>query len=492
MKKVLAFDYGASSGRAMLGCFDGERITLQQVHRFSNDPVLVHDTLYWDILRLYHELKNGILECRKSGHGDIRSIGIDTWGVDFGLVDRDGKLMENPVHYRDHRTDGMIEEVLKLVSREEIYKKTGIQFMQFNTLYQLFALSRKRPELLEKAYRMLFMPDLLNYFLSGNMFSEYSIASTTQMLDIRTGEWDRDLLRKLGIPDHILCDIICGGTRVGTLRQDLCDELRIDSIPIIAVASHDTGSAVISVPAQRHPFAFLSSGTWSLLGTELDRPVVDDKAYTMNYSNEGGWNRSIRLLKNIMGLWIYQECRNQWNREGDEMSFDELDDLAKKAPPSSCFIDPDAILFYHHGQMPDKVKEFCRRTGQPVPEQKAQIIRCILESLVLKYRHTLERLQSIIGIPIYDLHIVGGGGRNMILSQYAANALGRVITTGPTEATAAGNVLGQLISLGEIRDISHAREIVRNSFEIKTYHPEHVQEWDVKYQYFVNHVVGKE
>ncbi|MFO7637574.1 MAG: rhamnulokinase [Clostridia bacterium] len=492
MIKVLAFDYGASSGRAMLGCFDGEKITLEEMHRFSNDPVQVNDILYWDILRLFHELKTGIIQCKKNGNDDIKSIGIDTWGVDFGLVGKDGRLLENPVHYRDRRTDGMIEESFKSVSREEIYMRTGIQFMQFNTLYQLYALSRQNPGLLEKADKLLFTPDLMNYFLTGNMHSEYSMSSTSQMLNIHAGDWDRELLKKLGIPDHFLCGIIDSGTVVGSLQKQICEELGMESIPVIAVASHDTASAVISAPAETEPFAYLSSGTWSLLGTELRKPVVNEKTYSMDYSNEGGINRTIRLLKNIMGLWIYQECRNQWNREDQPMSFDELEDLARKESAFACLIDPDAQVFYHHGRMPEKIQEFCERTGQYVPVRKTEMVRCIMESLAMKYRYTYDRLQDIIGKPIETLHIVGGGCRNVMLSQYAANALGKKITTGPVEATAAGNVLGQLMALGEVRDIHHARKIIRNSFEIKTYEPEDVGRWNEKYRHFVDNIVGKE
>lgn len=492
MIKVLGFDYGASSGRAMLGIFDGEKITLEEVHRFPNDPVAVNGTLYWDILRLFHELKTGIIECRKKGHSDISSIAIDTWGVDFGLLDKDGRLLENPVHYRDKRTDGMIEKAFDVVPREEIYKRTGIQFMQFNTVYQLFALAQNRPELLKRADKMLFTPDLLNYFLTGAQYSEYSIASTAQMLDIETGDWDRELLEKLGISDNILAKVIDGGTVVGNLKKEICDEVGIGPVPVIAVASHDTGSAVMSAPAKTDNFAFLSSGTWSLLGTELKKPIVNEKAAELDYSNEGGFNRTIRFLKNIMGLWIYQDCRRQWNREGKAMSFDELEFGARKAEPFRSFIDPDNDMFYHPGGMPDKVREFCRMTGQPVPEDKPQMVRCIMESLAMKYRYVYEGLEEVTGRKIPDLHIVGGGCKNVMISQFTANALGRTITTGPIEATATGNVLAQLIALGHIKDMEHGREVVRKSFEIKQWHPQDTDKWDEQYEYYVNNIVGRE
>lgn len=492
MLKVLGFDYGASSGRAMLGIYDGEKVTLEEVHRFSNDPVNINGTLHWDVLRLFHELKTGIIECRKKGHGDISSIAIDTWGVDFGLLDKKGRLIENPVHYRDSRTDGMIEKACEIVPREEIYKRTGIQFMQFNTIYQLFALRQTRPELLDRADKLLFMPDLLSYFLTGNIYSEYSIASTAQMLDIKTGDWDRELLDKLDIPHHFLADIIDGGTVVGMLKDDICDETGIRPIPIIAVAGHDTGSAVISAPSQTDNFAFLSSGTWSLLGTELNNPIVSDKAYEFDYSNEGGFGRTIRFLKNIMGLWIYQDCRHQWNKEDKVMSFDELEEQARDAQPFRSLIDPDNNVFYHHGHMSEKVQEFCRKTGQPVPESKPQIVKCIMESLALKYRYIYEGLESVVGRKIPSLHIVGGGCKNIMISQFTANALGKTITTGPIEATATGNIIAQLIALGEIEDIRHGREVIRKSFEIKKYDPKDTEKWNEVYEYFTKNIIGKE
>ena len=492
MVKVLGFDYGASSGRAMLGIYDSGKVTLEEVHRFSNDPVNINGVMYWDVLRLFHELKTGIIECRKKGHGDISSIAIDTWGVDFGLLDKEGRLLENPIHYRDSRTDGMIEAACEVVPREEIYKRTGIQFMQFNTLYQLYALSKTRPELLTRADKMLFMPDLLNYFLTGSMHSEYSIASTAQMLDIKTGDWDRELLDKLGIPHHFLADIIDGGTVVGMLKDEICDEVQINPVPVISVAAHDTGSAVISAPAETDNFAFLSSGTWSLLGTELQKPIVSAKAAELEYSNEGGFNRTIRFLKNIMGLWVYQDCRRQWNREDKVMTFDELEFEAKAAEPFRSLIDPDNDMFYHHGHMPEKVQEFCRKTGQPIPENKPQIVKCIMESLALKYRYVYEGLEEVVGKKIPTLHIVGGGCKNVMISQFTANALGRTITTGPIEATSTGNIMGQLIALKYLSGMGEAREVIRNSFEIKKWEPQDIEIWNEVYNYFVKNVVGKE
>jgi len=491
MVKVLGFDYGASSGRAMLGIFDGEKIILEEVHRFSNDPIKINGTLYWDILRLYHELKTGIIECKKKGHGDISAIGIDTWGVDFGLLDENGNLLQNPVHYRDNRTDDMMEQAFSILSKKEIYNETGIQFMQFNTIFQLLALSKQQPDLLKRAKSMLFIPDLLNYFLTGNKYSEYSIASTSQMLNINTREFDKELLSKLNIPTHFLQKIIESGTKVGNLKEEICDEVGIKSIPVIAVASHDTGSAVISVPATDDNFAFLSSGTWSLLGTELKKPVVNNLAFDMDYSNEGGFNKTIRFLKNIMGLWIYQDCRREWNKEGKIYEFDDLEAEARALEPFKCLIDPDNSMFYHPGHMTEKIQQFCKNTNQYVPTKKGEIVRCIIESLALKYKYVYERLEEVVGHEIPKLHIVGGGCKNKMISQFTANALNKEVTTGPIEATATGNIVAQLIALGEIKDIKHGREIIRNSFEVKTYKPENVEKWNEMYKYFEQNIVGK-
>jgi len=325
VRHVLAFDYGASSGRAILGSFDGDKLFLKEIHRFSNDPVMIGESLHWDILRLYHELKQGILKGWKETDGKIDSIGIDTWGVDFGLLDKNDVLLGNPFHYRDSRTDGMIEEALKVVSRERIYNDTGIAFQKFNTLYQLLAMVKNKSTLLENAETLLFVPDLLTFFLTGSKACEFTIASTSQMLLAGRGTWAYDLLNELDIPVQILPEIIDPCTSVGTLRQSVQDELGVKDIPVIAVASHDTASAVISAPLENNNDAYISSGTWSLLGTEKEKPVIGEKTLKFNYTNEGGINRTVRLLSNIMGLWVYQECRRAWRKQGIEISYDEMD-----------------------------------------------------------------------------------------------------------------------------------------------------------------------
>lgn len=484
MLKMLAFDYGASSGRAILGKYNGKRLELSELHRFSNDPVMVNGSLHWDILRLFHEMKQGIIKCVKSGNRGISSMGVDTWGVDFGLLDSKGVLLGNPLHYRDSGTEGMIEEACKIVPAREIYQRTGIQFLKFNTLYQLLSMKLGNSSIMEKASTMLFIPDLLRYFLSGEKTTEYTIASTSQMLDAFKGDWDRDILGKLGIPDNILTDIISPGTLAGRLSKSLCEELNTESIPIIAVAEHDTGSAVMSVPALNGRYAYLSSGTWSLLGIESEKPIINDTTYKLNYTNEGGFNRSARLLKNIMGLWIYQECKRTWDKSGEAFSFDELEAEATMAKPFICFIDPDNDLFYGPGNMPEKIREFCRSTGQYVPANKGEIVRCIMESLALKYKAAIEGLEEIAGYEIPILHMVGGGCKNTMLCQFTANAIARPVVTGPIEATATGNLICQLIALGEVADINEARLLVKESFPTRDYIPSDCESWGEAYNIF--------
>ena len=491
MIKVLAYDFGASSGRAMLGSYDGKTINIEEIHRFSNDPVYLNDTLYWDILRLFHEMKTGLIEARKAGHSDIKSIGIDTWGVDFGLIDEKGRLLENPIHYRDKRTDGLMEEVWEKVGKKNLYDRTGTQFMQFNTIYQLYSIAKNRPELFERTDKLLFMPDLLSYFLTGEKVAEFSMASTTQMLNSKTGDWDYELLDKLGIPSGILEKVVDSATVIGKLTEQVCYETGLKPVTVTAVAGHDTGSAMIAAPADTDLFAFLSSGTWSLLGSELSEPVVNDLTYKYEYSNEGGINRTARLIKNIMGLWIYQECRRQWNKEGDPVSFDELEMSARKAKPFACLIDVDHQDFYHPGEMPERVVDYCRRTGQYVPQNRAEIVRCIMESLALKYRYVFDGLCKIVGSRIPKLHMVGGGCKNTMISQFTANALGIEVTAGPIEATAIGNIAAQLIALGEIKDLRQARTVIKGSFEIKSYFPQDKELWEEKYDYYLKNILNK-
>lgn len=481
--KILAFDYGASSGRAIVGTYENKILSLKEVHRFASDPVYMNDVFTWDFLRLFLELKRGILKAYQGGDSDIASIGIDTWGVDFGLLSKDGQLLGNPIHYRDSRTDGMIEKACLRVPAEKIYEITGIAFQKFNTLYQLLALNEADSVLLKDADCLLFIPDLFNYFLTGEKKCEYTITSTAQLYDPVKGDWAYDLIKEVcpKVNTDIFPEVIPTGTKVGNLSESICNELGVKSIPVIGVAEHDTGSAVVSVPFYDTKSAYLSSGTWSLLGVELEKPIINETTRTLNYTNEGGINNTVRLLKNIMGLWIQQECKRHWEKLGETVSFNELDEACDKAAPFSAVIDVDDATFFEPNNMPIKIQDYCRRTNQKVPETKGEILRLVMEGLALKYREAIEGLEKIVGYKIPALHIVGGGCKNKVLSQFTANAINRPVYAGPIEATAVGNLVTQLIAMGEIKDLAEAREVVRNSFPIEEYVPADVEAWEDAY-----------
>ena len=482
-KRVLAFDFGASSGRAIIGCFDGDKITLEEVHRFSNDPVSVGGTVYWDVLRLFYEIKQGIIKAKIAGGFD--SIGIDTWGVDFGLIDSEGKLMENPVHYRDARTVGLVDEAFKTMPKEKLYGITGIQFMELNTLFQLISLKKYRPWMLERADKMLFMPDLFGYMLTGKMCAEYSIASTSQLIDLDKKSWSKEILDAFGIKETIFAPLVQPGTVLGELSKEICEECGVDPVPVISVCGHDTQSAITSVPCEDGDFAFLSSGTWSLFGTELDKPIVNETSMNINITNEGGFDGSTGFLKNIIGLWLIQESRRQWKREGKEYSYADLEKLALAAEPFKCFIDPDAPEFVPHGNIPERVREFCRKTGQYVPETVGEIMRCIYESLAMKYRLTFEKLRECTERDYPVIHVIGGGTKDGLLCQMTANSCDRTVKAGPIEATVMGNVAVQLMSDGSVENIGQARKIVADSSELKTFEPEDTDKWAKAYEDFL-------
>lgn len=488
--KMLAVDLGASSGRAMLGTFDGSKIALEEVHRFSNDPVRIRSSLYWDVLRLLHEIQLGIARCIHTGHSGIASLGIDTWGVDFGLLDANGDLLGNPYHYRDTRTEGMMDEAFRRVSRREIYEQTGIQMIWFNTLYQLLAMKTGRSPQLDKARTLLLMPDLLNYFLTGEKFSEFSIATTTQLYNPVKGDWAFDLIRRMEIPEDLFTPVVDPGTIIGKLSGDTAEELGSGTVPVVSVAAHDTGSAVAAVPAESENFAYISCGTWSLMGVEAPRPVINSQALEMNFTNEGGVGRTIRLLKNIMGLWLLQESRRQWEREGEALTFEQLGQMAASARPFVSWVNPDHPVFNTPGDMPGRIRDFCRDTGQPVPRDKGEVVQCILQSLALKYRYTLECLEKLLGRELPVIHMVGGGIQDRMLCQYTANATGRVVAAGPVEATSIGNIIVQAMALGEIADLKEARRIVRRSFPVEIYHPREASRWDDAYGQFGSLVIG--
>jgi rhamnulokinase len=481
----LALDLGAESGRGLLGSFDGERLRLEEVHRFANGPVRMADTLYWDLPRLFEEVKTALGKGTMDG-AVLDGVGLDTWGVDFGLIGRGDTLLGNPVHYRDARTNGMIEKAFQRVPRERIYEITGLQFLPFNTVYQLLALAEARSPLLDIAETLLMMPDLFGWLLTGRRTSERTDASTTQLLDPRSGTWSLELCRELGLPSSILPELIEPGSVLGTLRPSLVGELGLNhSVTVIAPATHDTASAVAAVPvaASRSPagsppdWCYLSSGTWSLLGVEVPRPVINAETMRFNFTNEGGVAGTTRLLKNIMGLWLVQECRRTWARAGRQWSYEELTARAQAAPPFAALVDPDDVSFLAHGDMPARLSTFCTRTGQVPPRDEGAMIRCCLESLALKYRWVVDRLERILDTKIKTIHIVGGGTKNTLLCQFTADACGRPVHAGPVEATAIGNILMQALGHGRLGSVADLRAVVNCSFPVTVYEPRDTAAW---------------
>jgi rhamnulokinase len=482
-KNFLAFDLGAESGRALLGKLEAGKLTLAEQHRFANPTARMNGHLHWNLPAQWEELKTGLRKTAQSG-AKLDGIGVDTWGVDFGLLDRDGELVGLPYHYRDARTDGILERTFKKLSREKIFDATGIQFMQLNTLFQLMAMVETNAAALKQAQTMLFMPDLFNYLFTGQRKSEFSIATTSQMYDPRRKTWATDMLGQLGVPTQILPEIVPSGTVIGPLANDVRDECGAGEIPVIAPACHDTGSAVAAVPAQGQNWCYISSGTWSLLGVELDQPVINDKSLKYNYTNEGGVGGTIRFLKNIMGLWLVQECRRHWQKEGNDYSYAELTRMAAASPTLVSLIDPDHAPFGAPGEMPRKIVEYCRQTKQPTPENVGGFVRTCLDSLALTYRYRLDGLEEVLGRRIDVIHIVGGGVQNELLSQMTADACNRPVVAGPVEATAAGNILVQAMATGDVKSLSDARQIVRDSFDVKRYEPSGKAEWQTAYARF--------
>ncbi len=482
--KMLAIDLGASSGRGIVGGFDGKKLTLRENHRFSNDPVITNGRMYWDILRIFHEIKQSITKTVLEGD-NVSTIGIDTWGVDYALLDKQGRMLANPMHYRDTRTEGIVEHVEQFFSMDELYAKGGIQRINFNTIFQLAADMRDNPEMVAQADRMLNIPDLLNYFLTGKMANEYTILSTGAILDANTREYAFDLLDKLGLPRRLFGEIVQPGYNVGKLLPQVQGETGKCDASVLTVASHDTASAVIAVPTQEEDFIYISSGTWSLMGTELKSPLITPESNRLNLTNEGGAMGTIRFLKNIMGLWIIQESRRQWKREGKDYSFAQMETWAKECKPFQSLIDPDHPSFATPGNMPEKIREFCRRTGQHVPESVGEVVRCIYESLALKYRKTAESIEAMMGKKAKVIHVVGGGTKDKFLSQMTADACGVPVAAGPEEATAIGNLMMQAIAVGEVANLAQAREIVAASFELKRYEPSTDRNmWDEAYGRF--------
>jgi rhamnulokinase len=481
MNNYLAIDLGAESGRTIVGSLEGDHLALAETHRFGNQPVRLPDGLHWDILRLWSEIQKGIGISSTKFDKKLDSVGLDTWGVDFTLLDKRGALLAIPFHYRDERTDGMLEQAFQRMPAAEIFANTGIQFMQINTLYQLLALSLQKSSLFDAAEKFVTIPDLLNYWLSGEITNEFTNATTTQCFDPRKGDWAFPVLRAMEIPAGLFGPITKSGTPIGALLPHIAEETGAGRVRIVVPACHDTGSAVVAVPAQKGDFAWISSGTWSVMGTEAAEPHVDERALRYNFTNEGGVFGTWRLSKNIMGLWLVQECRREWSRPGEPLSFDEMSGLATESEPFLSIIDPDFEGFLHPDDMPSRIQKYCADTDQAVPQKKGQIVRIALEGIALKYRLVLERLEELTGKHLDPIHIIGGGTKNRLLNQFAADATGRTVVAGPVEATAIGNILMQAIGLKHLGSLAEARSVVRTSFTPEVYEPRKSAGWDEAY-----------
>lgn len=476
-KYYVACDLGGESGRVIAGQLSDGKLTFEEVHRFSNGPVEIEGSLHWDIARIFDELKIGLKKIADQNL-NVASVSVDSWGVDYALVDEAGEMMSQPFNYRDSRTDATYPEALEKAGRELIFSETGIQFMQINTLYQLIAETKNQPERVDAAKFFLTIADYLNFRLSGVAKIEESLASTTQLFNPSTKQWSSKLTETFELPERIFPPICPSGTQLGKLRPELQTADGLSQAQVIATCSHDTGAAVAAVPTnQSQGWAYLSSGTWSLLGVELDQPLVNDAARELNFTNEAGYGGTTRFLKNITGLWILQECRRHWSAAGNPLEYDEIGKLAEQAQPLRSLINPNAARFLKPDDMPEKIAQFCRESEQPEPETPGQFARCILESLALLYKKNLDDLEGLTGQKIDTLHIVGGGSNSSLLNEFAANASGRTVIAGPVEATAIGNLLIQSISLGDLSSLAELREVVRNSFEIKTYQPKQSKDW---------------
>lgn len=488
-KVYLAVDLGASSGRVVAGLFDGSGLELEEVYRFENGGIVAADRMHWDVLALWQHVTNG-LRAAAAKYGDrVASVGVDTWGVDYGLLGPGDELLGNPYHYRDKRTTGMMEKALATVSREEIFAETGLQFMELNTLYQLLAMKEQNPALLDIAERFLMIPDLFHWLLTGKKANEFTNASTTQFHNPIKNAWSAELFNRFGLPKRILGDVVAPGTRLGPLRAPVAEASGLRNVEVVLPGTHDTASAVMAVPASgapsEHPdWCYISSGTWSLMGAETSSPVINERCREFNFTNEGGVAGTTRLLKNIGGLWLLQECRRVWSREGIELSWDGMVERAATVKPLVSLINPDATEFIAPQNMPQAIRDFCKNSGQSLPESEGEVVRCALESLALRYRMVLDWTEELTASRIETIHIVGGGTQNRLLCQMATDACNRRVVAGPIEATAIGNVMMQVVASGEVSSIQEAREVIRNSFEVQEYTPRDAKPWDEAYARF--------
>lgn len=483
----LAVDLGAESGRVIAGLFDGKQIRLEEVHRFPNGPVYVADTMRWDLIGLWGGIEDGLTRAAQSHRSHAESVGVDTWGVDYVLLGPGQEMLGQPYHYRDSRTSGIMEHAFTRVSRKEIFSATGLQFMTINTLYQLIAMQQANPRMLGLAQRFLMMPDVFHWLLSGSQVVEFTNATTTQCLDATTRTWANGLLQKFQIPTEMFPEVVDPGTKLGTLRSSVAQRTQLPRLAVVTPATHDTGSAVAAVPTSHTgtaDWAYISSGTWSLMGLELPHAVLSARALELNVTNEGGIDGTWRLLKNIMGLWLVQECRRSFERAGKTLHYAEITRLASAAEPFRSIVDPDSSMFLKPDDMPTAIREYCRSTNQPEPRNEGELVRCALESLALKYRMVLGWLQELSGQEVKVLHIVGGGCQNELLNQFTANACNKPVIAGPIEATALGNVLVQARTAGAVGSLAQMREVVRASCELKVFEPHSNLDWNGAFERF--------
>lgn len=484
MQHFIAFDLGATSGRTVLGTLTEGELRIRELTRFPNQVLPLDGHFYWNIFSLYEHLCEGLKTAAREGV-EITSIGIDTWGVDFAFVGKDGSLLGLPYAYRDPHTEGIPAEYFdKIMSREEVYARTGIQIMPFNTLFQLYAMHKNGSSQLAAAKKLLFMPDALSYLMTGNMVTEYTIASTSQLLNPRTHRIETDLFTEMGINPALFCDIVMPGKRIGVLEKRLADRVGLKQIPVVAVAGHDTASAVAAVPAENERFAYLSSGTWSLMGIEVREPVINERTLACNITNEGGVDGTTRLLKNITGMWLLEECLKCWKREGYEYTYPELVKMAQEATPFKAMINPDDEAFAHPDCMPEEIAKFCERSGQEAPRNHGETVRAIFESLALKYRKVLDIFRTLAPFPIEKLHVIGGGSKNELLNRFTADSTGIPVVAGPSEATAIGNIMMQAYAAGRVSSLSEMRRMIARCVPTKTYMPEESAAWQSAYERF--------
>ena len=488
MSLYTAFDLGASNGRCVLGRFTGERLDLEVLHRFENGSVEINNHLYWDILSIYQQIKSCLIKLGREYRHELRGIGIDTWGCDFAFLDKQGKLIGNPYSYRDPQTAGMIPSLFARMSKEELFNLTGLQFIEPNTLVQIHVMQLRDDAVLRTAASFQHISDLMHYWLTGIIACEYTNASSSQLLNASTRSWAMPILEAFELPPKLFPDVVSPGTALGSLRAPIQSETGLDQARVIATATHDTAAAIVATPAETSTFAYISSGTWALLGVEIDEPVLTEQCLAYNIANEGGAFGKITLLKNIASLWLLQECRRQWELEGKQLSWDDLTEMAVRSRPFTAFIDPDDPAFSHHGNMPAKIQGYCQSKGQPIPAVDGEIIRTILESLALKYRFVLDRMINLTQIPVEVLHIIGGGSRNAVLNQFTANAVHLPVLAGPAEATALGNILVQMVAMGDLASLEEARHLVCRSFQLASYLPQDEQVWEEQYQRFLRTV----